>query len=128
MKKRKKPSADDQLRELASYAKIIDQLGIVMNRVGISGFITICFVIWVFAFTSKPEKSEITDTWILLKTDNWKTFACIIILFLLLFLIVQMYYCYKMMQNKDREIARISEEKSKLQELISNSNLSSSKK
>jgi len=98
----------------------------VFNDIGFTGFCVIFMTIMILFFSDKAQKKEIIDTWILFKSNNNMTYAIIIIFALVILLIIQQaYYRGQFKLMKDR-IDAMAEEKSKLQSLLANRNLSSS--
>jgi H+/Cl- antiporter ClcA len=115
-----------KVRESNSIA-IMQGLGAVMNKVGIVGFIILSITVYIFAFLSQDKKDQLTDTWLLFKCGECNPLYIILITSLLALLLIQSYFYRKAYQQKDQRIEEISKEKTKLQEILLNKKLKSSK-
>jgi flagellar biosynthesis protein FlhB len=125
----KRPPAPHSYENLLKNFSIASLVGKVMDRVGIVG--SICFVgsLFVFFYASIEQKQEIIDKWLLFKSSNCcpiNTF--VIIVFLIILFFFQRYHYDKIVRMNKLENERVSSERSKLQEIVLKSGLSTSRK
>jgi len=99
----------------------------IVSRVGIPGFLVIAIVSFTIFFSSKDQKEQLIDRWLLLNNNsNLQTLTiCVIVFSIIIYGIL--YYTFKRIRKLDREeIDRLSEYKTKYQELELNQKLKSS--
>ncbi len=118
-----KPKPKDKNR-IAEFYKLSSM---VMSKVGISGFICISIVAFIFFFVPANLKDEITNTWLLFKNKDAIQIYRLILVSLLVLILIQNYFYRKAIKMKDDRIKEISLEKSSLQEKFLNKKLNSTK-
>jgi hypothetical protein len=98
----------------------------IVNEVGIPGFLVTLFAIILIFFSSKVQKSEIIDTWILFKTIDGCRRMLFVIIALMFVIVFEFIYNRRTAKDSKERIDLISKEKNNLQELLSGRNFSSS--
>lgn len=105
---------------------LFEVLGNIMNKVGVTGFLVLCLVIFIFKFSTTDQKVEIINTWILFKNPFGQNILIgTNLLFFISLIFHNLHYKNKIEILKDR-INEIVSEKRNLQETVLK-NLNSSK-
>jgi preprotein translocase subunit Sss1 len=120
-KKKAEPTKRDYITEFIRLS------GLVMTKVGVVGFIVICFIAYIFFFVPKDQKRELTDTWLLFKCEHCNNTYISLFITLAFVFFAQWYFYHKAIKLKDQRIKAISEEKKQLQEILISKNLNSTR-
>lgn len=122
-KKKQKPKTS----EISKIAEFYKLSSMVMSKVGITGFICISIVAYIFFFVPASLKDEITKTWLLFKNPDALYIYRLILISLLVLILIQNYFYRRAIKLKDERIKEISAEKSSLQEKLLGKPLNSTK-
>jgi hypothetical protein len=119
----------------APKAATNDQFGLfklltsIVKEVGIPGFIVVFLAVIFIIYGTSSQKTEFIDRFILLKGSiQDPNPAAFVVTFLVFILILGAIYHIRILDLERKEIERIGEEKSKLQEQLTQKRLRSSNK
>lgn len=99
----------------------------IVKEVGISNFLVIFLSLFLLVFATQDQKERFITNWILLESTN-HSYCYIVIALVIVVAIIGGIYYRTMLRNAKKELLRIGQEKSDLQEILLKTGLSSSKK
>ena len=109
-----------------SVTKVFIELGKVMSRVGITGFIVLFSAVLIIFWATPAQKKELVDVWFLFKGE--KVFSNIAIFALVLLFVIQQYHYVQNEKLLKKRIDELANEKTLLQKLLLDKKLSSTRK